>query len=124
METAYSLRKRGLNVTVISQEEIPFEKIFGREVGSLFKELHEENGVTFRLSFSLKEFVGNKKVEAVLLQNGERIETDMVILGVGVKPATSFLKNLNLLPDGSIKVNEYFEVMEDVYAARRYCNLY
>jgi len=117
LETAYSLRKRGVDVTVISQEEIPFEKIFGREVGGLFKKLHEENGVTFRLSFSLKEFLGNKKVEAVLLQNGERIEADMVVLGVGVKPATSFLRNLNLLPDGSIKVNEYFEVMEDVYAA-------
>jgi NADPH-dependent 2,4-dienoyl-CoA reductase/sulfur reductase-like enzyme/nitrite reductase/ring-hydroxylating ferredoxin subunit len=117
LETAFSLRKRGLQVTVISQEEIPFERIFGREVGGLFKKQHEENGVNFRLSFSLKEFVGNKKVEAVLLQTGERIETDMVIIGVGVKPATSFLRNLNLLPDGSIKVNEYFEVMEDVYAA-------
>jgi len=117
LETAYSLRKRGLSVTVISQELIPFERIFGKEIGGLFKKLHEENGVVFRLSFSLKEFAGNKKVEAVLLQNGERIETDMVVLGVGVKPATSFLRNLNLLPDGSVKVNEYFEVMEDVYAA-------
>lgn len=117
LETAYSLTKHGVNVTVISQEEIPFEKIFGKEVGRLFKKLHEDNGITFRLSFSLKEFTGNTKVEAVLLQNGERIDADMVIVGVGVKPATSFLRNLNLLPDGSIKVNEYFEVMEDVYAA-------
>ncbi len=117
METAYSLRKRGLQVTVISQEEIPFEKVFGREVGNLFKKLHEDNGVKFRLSFSLKEFVGNDKVQAVLLQNGDKIETDLVVIGVGVKPATGFLKNLDLLPDGSIKVDEFFKVQDDVFAA-------
>ncbi|MCL5030180.1 MAG: FAD-dependent oxidoreductase [Bacteroidetes bacterium] len=117
METAYSLRKRGLQITVISQEEIPFEKVFGREVGNLFKKLHEDNGVKFRLSFSLKEFVGKEKVQAVLLQNGDRIETDLVVLGVGVKPSTSFLKNLNLLPDGSVKVDEYFKIQDDVFAA-------
>ncbi len=117
METAYSLSKKGLPVTVISQEEIPFEKVFGKEIGGLFKKLHEENGVNFRLSLSLKEFAGKDKVEAVLLENGERIEADLVVVGVGVKPATGFLKNLNPLPNGSLNVDEYFQVVEDVYAA-------
>ncbi len=117
METAYSLRKRGLHVTVVSQEEIPFEKVFGREVGNLFKKLHEDNGVKFRLSFKIKEFVGTEKVQAVLLQNGDKVEADLVVMGVGVRPATGFLKNLNLLPDGSVKVDEYFRIQEDVFAA-------
>ena len=117
METAYSLRKRGLDITVISQEEIPFERVFGKEIGKLFNKLHKENGVKFRLSLSLKEFVGTNKVEAVQLNNGSKIETDLVIIGVGVKPATNFLKNLNLLSDGSIKVDEFFKVHDDVYAA-------
>jgi len=117
METAYSLRKRGLDVLVISMEMIPFEKVFGKEVGKLFKRLHEENGVKFRLSFSLKEFAGKDKVEAVLLQNGEKFEADLVVIGVGVRPATDFLKNFNLLPDGSIMVDDHLMVVNDVYAA-------
>ena len=117
METAFSLRKRGLDVLVISAEMIPFEKVFGKEVGSLFKSLHEENGVTFRLSFTLSEFAGNEKVEAVLLQNGESFDADIVVLGVGVKPATNFLKNFDLLPDGSIKVDDYLRVSGDIFAA-------
>ncbi len=117
METAYSLNKRGIDVTVISMEEIPFQKVFGREVGKLFRELHEEIGVKFRLSLTLKEFAGKEKVEAVVLQSGERIEADLVIMGVGVKPATDFLHNLKLLPDGSVKVNAYLQINEDVFAA-------
>lgn len=117
METAYSLRKRGLDVLVISMEMIPFEKVFGKEIGKLFKKLHEENGVIFRLSFSLKEFTGKEKVEAVLLQNGEKFDADIVVMGVGVKPATGFLKNFKLLHDGSLKVDDYFKVTDDIYAA-------
>ncbi len=117
METAYSLNKHGIDVTVISMEEIPFQKVFGREVGKLFKKLHEEIGVKFKLSLTLKEFSGKDKVDAVVLQSGERIEADLVVMGVGVKPATGFLQNLNLLADGSVKVNEYLQVNNDVYAA-------
>ncbi len=117
METAYSLKKRGLDVTVISMEDIPFERTFGKEIGSLFKKLHEENGVKFRLSLTLKEFAGKEKVEAVVLQSGERIDADLIIMGVGVYPATKFLRGHKLLPDGSIKVDEFLKVEEDVFAA-------
>ncbi len=117
METAYSLRKRGLDVTIISVEEIPFERTFGKEVGMIFKKLHEDNGVKFKLSLTLKEFYGNEKVEAVVLQSGERIEAGLVIAGVGAKPATGFLPNHLLRKDGGVKVNEYFQVSEDVFAA-------
>lgn len=117
LETAYSLTKKNIPVTIISQEEIPFERVFGREIGKLFKKHHEKAGVKFRLSHSLKAFEGKEKVEAVVLQNGDRIKTDLVIVGVGVLPSTNFVKGIMLLPDGSIKVNKYFQAAVDVYAA-------
>ena len=117
LETAYSLSKKKIPVTVISQELIPFERVFGREIGKLFKKLHEENGVNFKLSRTLQAFEGKERVEAVSLEQGGRIETDMVILGIGVEPATEFINGLNLLQDGSIRVNKYFNASEDVYAA-------
>ena len=117
LETAFSLTKRKIPVTVISQELIPFERVFGREIGKLFKKLHEENGVVFRLSRTLKAFEGKEKIEAVALENGGKIETDLVVLGVGVEPSTEFIKGLKLLPDGSVMVNQYFQAAKDVYAA-------
>ncbi len=117
LETAFSLSKRKIPVTIISQELIPFERVFGREVGKLFRNLHEENGVTFRLSRTLKSFEGKEKVEAVTLEQGGRIETDLVIMGVGVEPSTEFIKGLNLQKDGSVRVNKYFQAENDIYAA-------
>jgi NADPH-dependent 2,4-dienoyl-CoA reductase/sulfur reductase-like enzyme/nitrite reductase/ring-hydroxylating ferredoxin subunit len=117
MEVADSLTKRKLSVTVIALDSVPFERIFGKEIGNMFQQLHIENGVDFRLSSKIVRFEGNGKVKAIILEDGEKIKADLVILGIGVIPATDFLNEIDLLPDGSVKVNEYFEVQEDIYAA-------
>lgn len=117
METAHSLTERGIKVTVIAPEEVPFERNFGKEIGNLFKKEHEKKGVTFRLKSSVKEFKGNNKVEYVVLESGEEIQTDMVIVGIGILPATGFLSGIDLLKDGSLKTDSYLKVAEDIYAA-------
>ncbi|MGE5446258.1 MAG: FAD-dependent oxidoreductase, partial [Ignavibacteriales bacterium] len=78
---------------------------------------HEESGVTFKLNASISKFEGNGRVEAVVLENGERVEADLAVIGIGVEPATDFLKGIDLNPDGSIKVDQYFQAVKDIYAA-------
>ncbi|MDP4174271.1 MAG: FAD-dependent oxidoreductase [Bacteroidota bacterium] len=117
MEAAFSLRKRKLSVAVISPDKVPFEKAFGSEIGGLFFDLHKKNGVEFRMETSVESFEGNKRVEAVVLSNGEKIETDIVVVGIGVKPATDFIKGISLEKDGSIKVDQFFRAAEDVFAS-------
>lgn len=117
METAFSLATRKLSVTVVAPEAIPFEKPFGKEIGQLFQKLHEQNGVTFRLGALISHFEGNGKVKSVVLDSGEYIEADFVVVGVGVKPATDFLHGIDLQTDGSVKVDQYFCAGKDVYAA-------
>ncbi len=117
METAHSLTERKINVTVLAPDEIPFEKNFGKEIGNLFRKEHEKNGVTFKLKTKVKEFRGTGKVESVLLQSGEEIKTDLVIAGIGVKPATGFLDDAELMDDKSIKTDTFLQVKEDVYAS-------
>ncbi len=117
LETADSLRHRGLSVSIVAPEKVPFENIFGDQVGNMFLEAHRKNGVDFYLSQTVKKFEGNNSVEAVILENGERLEADMVIVGIGVRPATEVIKGLNLNEDGSVTVDKYFQVNEDVYAA-------
>ena len=92
MEAAYSLRERGLEVTVVAPSQEPFETTLGAEVGALFRRLHESHGVRFKLGSIVYRFEGSHNVEAVTLDNGERIETDMVVVGAGVRPVTHFSK--------------------------------
>lgn len=117
METAYSLHHRKIPVTVIAPESVPFEKVFGREIGEMFQRLHEEVGVNFKLEHYIEKFEGDTHVEGVSLKNGECIEADLVIVGVGVKPATDFIEGIPLENDGSIKVDQNFRVGNDIYAA-------
>lgn len=117
METAASLKTRGCAVTVVAPDEVPFQKILGTEIGRLFKDIHEKKGVSFRLGASVANFEGNEKIEAVLLEDGERLEADIVVVGVGVKPATDFLQGLELHKDGGVIANKYLEIGESLYAA-------
>ena len=57
------------------------------------------------------------KVQAVILKNGERLDTDFVIVGIGVRPIADFLKGVALNPDGSVTVDKNFRIAEDIYAA-------
>lgn len=117
LEAASSLIKRGLKVTVVAPEKIPFQHIFGEEIGSLIKEQHEKAGVHFKLHSQVKGFEGNGKVQSVFLKDGSKINADLVVAGIGVKPATSFADGIELQGDGSIKVDSHFRAFKDVYAA-------
>ncbi len=118
LETADSLMERlKASITVISKSAVPFKSNFGEEIGKMFKTAHEKNGITFRTNSEVKKFEGKTKVEKVILKNGDELDADLVIVGIGVKPATSFLKDFNLEDDGSLKVNEHLEFEKNIYAA-------
>jgi NADPH-dependent 2,4-dienoyl-CoA reductase/sulfur reductase-like enzyme len=101
------------------------ERIMGAKVGSVFRGLLEKNGVKFYMGASVEKATPSSSdsstVGAVHLKDGTALEADLVIEGVGVKPATAFLKDvegLTLEKDGSIKTDKFFAVegLNDVYA--------
>ena len=117
METAASLTLRKLSVTVVTPHDFPFKKTLGVEIGKLMQQVHEAHGVQFRLGASAARFEGDTNVKAVVLDSGERIETDLVILGVGVKPATDFVEGVKLHTDGGVIVDEHMRAAAGCYAA-------
>ena len=117
MEGAWSLSKLGCEVTVVSPEKVPFASKWGEEVGVMLKKKHEENGIHFRLESKVDALEGNTTVERVKLENGDTLEADVVLVGIGVDPATSFVKGLDLAEDGGIKVDDKLYAGKDVYAA-------
>src|SRR6185503_14851361 len=114
---ASSLMARGCEVTVVAPDSVPFQKILGEQIGGLFQHIHEEKGVKFKLGASVAGFVGSEKVTEVILKNGERLEVDLVVVGVGVKPATDFVEGIRLHHDGGVIVDEHLRAADGVYAA-------
>ena len=117
MEAAYSLRERGLEVTVVAPSQEPFEVTLGNEVGAVFRREHERHGVRFKLGSIVYRFEGSHNVEAVTLDNGESIETDMVVVGVGVRPVTHFLEGVELDQSGGVVVDSHLRAADGLYAA-------
>jgi NADPH-dependent 2,4-dienoyl-CoA reductase/sulfur reductase-like enzyme/nitrite reductase/ring-hydroxylating ferredoxin subunit len=117
MEAAASLIGRDLSVTIVATESVPFERTLGKKIGRMYKELHEENGVSLKLGTRVARFDGDEKVQKVVLENGDVLEADFVLLGIGVQPATGFLKGFQLNSDDSVSVDKHFRVTEDIYAA-------
>ncbi len=116
LETASSLRAHDLDVTVVAPEKSPLEKIVGREIGSLLKTRHEDQGTTFRLGSTVNRVEGNGKVERVMINDTQSLDADLVVFGIGVEPASEFLNGIDYQDDGSIAVDEHFRVNENIYA--------
>jgi NADPH-dependent 2,4-dienoyl-CoA reductase/sulfur reductase-like enzyme/nitrite reductase/ring-hydroxylating ferredoxin subunit len=117
METAFSLRERGLSVTVVAPDKVPFERTLGPEIGRLFHSVHESKGVNFRLGEQVRSLQGESKVDRVELGSGETIDADLVIAGIGVAPATAFLDGIEKQKDGSVAVDEFMSLGNGVFAA-------
>ncbi|MBO0947951.1 apoptosis inducing factor family protein [Fibrella forsythiae] len=117
LEVAASLRKRALQVTVVTPETVLFEKILGPEIGGMLQQLHETNGVAFHLGATVESFAGDEHVSTVLLDNGEQLPADIVIVGIGVQPNTDCLASLpRFEKDKSIIVDTYLQAAPDVFA--------
>jgi NADPH-dependent 2,4-dienoyl-CoA reductase/sulfur reductase-like enzyme len=114
LEVAASLRARGLEVHVVAPEARPMETVLGPEVGDLVRRVHEEHGVVFHLGTTPTAFDGN----GVALQSGERLETEFVVVGIGVRPQTALAEQSGMTIDRGVMVSEYLETsIPGVYAA-------
>ena len=102
MEAAAALRARGLDVHVVAREEVPLERVFGREFGSFITALHREHGVVFHLQSTSKNFDG----KTLMLDDGSEISVDLLIVGTGVAPRTDLAAGAGLAVQGGILVDD------------------
>ncbi|MBK5001895.1 FAD-dependent oxidoreductase [Pseudomonas sp. S31] len=117
LEAAAALRKYGLQVHVVTRHEVPLAKQLGERIGRSIRQLHERKGVIFHGPTEVQRFEGQGQVEAVLLANGERLATALVLLGTGVTPATAFVQGLDLAKDHSVNVDAQLRAADGLWAA-------
>ncbi len=120
LECASSLSERGLDVTVVTPDETPFAGLFGSEVGEMFRKLHEENGVVFVSEAKAERLSGEGQVTHVVLEDGQELPADLVVVGVGVSPNVPEIAGFTPNEDGSVSVDRSLRLTGDygpIYAA-------
>lgn len=125
MEIAASLQTSGKvnSITVVGIENVPMSNVFGEQVGRALLKLHQTNGIKFELGRKVSNLVvADSKVVGVLLDSGIEIPCDVLIVGIGVTPATEYIKSSSsdyLNPDGSLTVDENLSIpgLNKVFAA-------
>lgn len=114
LEVAASLRARDIDVHVVGREAIPMEPVLGPKVGAFIRAVHEDHGVTFHLGTTASAI----DERGITLANGERLDADLVVIGVGVRPETGLAEEAGLAVDRGVTVDEYLETSApNVFAA-------
>jgi NADPH-dependent 2,4-dienoyl-CoA reductase/sulfur reductase-like enzyme len=114
LEVAASLRARNIEVHVVGRETALMERVLGTEVGTFLRTLHEDHGVTFHLGTTA---VGIDE-HAVTLANGETLRADLVVVGIGVRPAFALADEAGLAIDRGVSVDRYLATsVPGIYAA-------
>ncbi|MGE0171938.1 MAG: FAD-dependent oxidoreductase [Oligoflexales bacterium] len=114
LETAASLKMRGLDVTILSNEELPLARILGKELGRYIADLYQTKGITFIANANMTSI----DEQRVYLGNGTTLAADLVVAGIGVKPILDLAQKADLLYGGQLVVDEFLETLSPgIYAA-------
>jgi apoptosis-inducing factor 3 len=114
LEVAASLRDRGLKVSVIGQDSVPLGKVLSEELGLFIQKLHEQHGVRFFLNATLQAI----REDRVEIGDGQFVDAELVILGVGVSPRTSLAEAAGIKVDNGVVVSETLRTSApDIFAA-------
>jgi 3-phenylpropionate/trans-cinnamate dioxygenase ferredoxin reductase subunit len=111
-EVAQTARKQGLDVTLIDVAETPMLPL-GRELGNWCADLHSGHGVDLRLGSGVAAILGDGRVEAVELIEGERIAADIVVVGLGAVPNTEWLAGSGLALNPGVACDATLTATED-----------
>lgn len=119
MEIAISLIALGLDVTVIERGEAILPHLEARDLSAYFKQSAETKGASIFLNDTISAIEGSKKVKSVVTASGRRIPCDLVVISIGVAPATQFLEGSGIaLEDGYVAVDEMLRTnVPNVFAA-------
>jgi len=119
VELSDELKKSGKEIILVEKLPHVLGLCFDEEISIKAEEVLIASGVLLKTGIGVKELTGSKKVEKVLLDNGEAIDVDAVVLSIGYHPNTKLAKEsgLSTSDQGCIKVDEYMRTEDpDVFA--------
>ena len=118
LETAASLRKLGIAVTILETESRLLKRVASETTSEFYLRLHQQHGTDIRCNTMATAIEGDAAVTGVVCGDGNKISADMVIIGIGVIPNTELACDAGLDVDNGVLVNEFAQTSHrDIVAA-------
>jgi 3-phenylpropionate/trans-cinnamate dioxygenase ferredoxin reductase component len=119
LEAAAVLKKLGCDVTLVEMLPRLLARVAGEELSDFYAAEHRRQGVDVRLSQGVTEIIEglSRKAVGVVLDNGERLECDMVVVGIGIVPAVGPLMTAGAAGSNGVDVDFCCRTtLDDIYA--------
>lgn len=111
---ANAMKKR---VTVFDTADRVMARAVSPDVSAWFEKNHSASGIGIRLNDSVAAIEGDAKVQRVITADGEELDCDLLVIGIGVVPNSELADKANISCDNGIVVNEFCETSApDIYA--------
>jgi len=118
LEVAAVAVKAGLDVTVIEAAPRVMARSVSTAISDFYADTHRQAGVDLRLNTSLAALHGDSRVSRAETADGQRIDCDLVIVGIGVEPCTELATQAGLAIDNGIAVDSGCRTTApDIFAA-------
>lgn len=125
IEVASSLTVLGLKTTVIELKPYIWNTFVDEKISRFIQTYFENRGVKFILNESVKEMIGDNRVNSVLTSGGKKLEADFVLIAVGIIPNVEIAQQSGINVSNGILVNEYLQTnYEGIYSAGDVANIY
>lgn len=117
LEAARGLLNLKMEVEVIHLQDFLMERQLDRTAAKMLQEELENQGMRFHLNKQTEKLLGGKRVEGLLFKDGTKLETDLVVMAVGIKPNIQLAQKTGLEIGRAIQVNDKLETSQpNVYA--------
>ncbi|MGY9045497.1 hypothetical protein P775_02535 [Puniceibacterium antarcticum] len=107
LEASAVARKLGLDVTLIEMGDRILQRVASAETSEYFRALHRKHGVNLREGVGLKRLLGEGHVSGAELTNGDQLQADFVIVGVGITPETDLAEKAGITLENGIKTDNF-----------------
>lgn len=112
LEAAYGLTQQGMDVTVVHSLDTLMERQLDETAAKMLQKSLEDKGIKFLMSHTTEEILGDERVTGVKFSNGSTLDTDLLIMAVGVKPNIELAKNAGLHCQSGIVVNDTMQTFD------------
>ncbi|NMH97354.1 NAD(P)/FAD-dependent oxidoreductase [Pseudonocardia acidicola] len=117
-EVAAAAHALGCQVTLLEIAQLPLQRVLGPALGKIFAAVHREHGIDLRLGTGVQRILGDGRVRQVVTTDGSIVETDVVVVGIGIDPAVELAGMAGARVGDGILVDEFCATsLDGVYAA-------
>ncbi|WP_417561930.1 NAD(P)/FAD-dependent oxidoreductase [Microbacterium sp.] len=117
MEVAATAKQLGNDVVILERDPVPLAIALGADMGTVFRRMHEQNGIDLRTSVNVESITGDTHATGVVV-DGQTVPADLVLIGVGAIPNTKLAEDAGIAVERGILTDASLRTSDpDVYAA-------